>query len=364
MYRTVACPVFLASLIGLITAGGAPAQPPGLPANPVPIVPGGASPPSEGAVPGPPAAVLSAPQPLPATPPPPPGPAPYVLPFQDRNGPLLGGDPLLEGPDAPGWFAGVDIELVAPHLKNALVAPVNVSVVGTRDVHAPEADLDWTGSPSVSVGYRFAQGCGAFVATYRFLVSEGMMNVPDYDLLGAGAVRSRLNMNVLDLDYVSREWSLGPLWDLDWRAGIRVAAVYFDSRAMGQFMEDRTSNNFIGAGPHLGLEVARHLLELPGLSVFAGVDGALLLGHIDQNFEETFTVDNALAAGGATHQSMTQAVPVLRFETGLTWAPPCDNTMRFTVGYQYEHWWYLGQVGDSRAELTDQGVFFRSEFRF
>jgi hypothetical protein len=257
----------------------------------------------------------------------------------------------------------VDIALVDPHIKNSLVSTVLIPGVGFRDVHAPGTELDWTGSPSVSVGYRFAQGCGEFVATYRSLVSDGTSTISDFDPLGGANLRSRLNLNSIDLDYVSREYSLGPWWELNWRAGVRLAAVYFDARADGLLVQERTSNNFLGAGPHLGLEVARHL-ELPGLSVFANVETTFLLGHVQQNFEETFTLGNVPVAGGAVSNPGSQAVPVLRVETGLAWAPGCDAHWRFRVGYLFEAWWYLGQIGASRADLSDQGVFFRTEFNF
>jgi hypothetical protein len=380
MVRTVCGTLVVAVLAGLGVPGPAFAQAPSLPPTPVPVsppAPGSAVPAAPprtlppGAVLGPPEATGVSPQTVPGGPapgaplgPPPPGPPPYIPPFQDRNGPLLRGDPLLDRPGTPppGWFAGVDIALVAPHVKNALVAPVTVPGIGTADVHVGGAELDWTGSPSVSVGYRLAQGCGEFVATYRFLVSEGTDTIPDFDPLGAANLRSRLNLNVLDLDYVSREYSLGPWWDLNWRAGIRFAAFYYDSRALGLVMGERVSDNFIGAGPHLGFEVARHL-EIPGLSVFAGLDGAGLIGHLHQAYEVTFT-DGVNSIGGATNQSTTQFVPVLRFEVGLNWAPPGNDCYHFSVGYQFEQWWYLGQLNDARAQLTDQGVFFRTEFNF
>jgi hypothetical protein len=56
-------------------------------------------------------------------------------------------------------------------------------------------------------------------------------------------------------------------------------------------------------------------------------------------------------------------VPTLNAQFGVGWAPP-GTRLRFSAGYQYEHWWSLGNVGDSRAELSDQGVFFRADFSF
>ena len=41
---------------------------------------------------------------------------------------------------------------------------------------------------------------------------------------------------------------------------------------------------------------------------------------------------------------------------------PCWS--RYSVGYAFENWWYLAEAGDSRGELTTQGVFFRAEFAY
>jgi hypothetical protein len=296
--------------------------------------------------------------------PPPPGPPPTTL-FQDRNGPLLKGDPLLDRPGdpPPGWFAEVDVGLLGVHVKNALVAPVKVPPFGTDLVHVPGAELDWTGVPRLAVGYRLDQGCGEFLVSYRTLETDGNADIPNYDVLGDGLLHSRLNLNVLDLDYASREYSLAPCWDMKWLVGCRVAGVFYDSRVEGLFEQQRVSNNFVGAGPHLGLALGRYLGS-PGLRAYGKVESAFLLGQIRQSFEETFTVDDSLVGGGATDVRTTQAVPVLAFETGLSWEPEYYDHMRFTFGYQFEQWWYLGQTSLSRAELTDQGIFFRSEFNF
>ena len=365
--KVYAGPLILAVLAA---APSADAQSPALPPGPVPVVPnapGGAAPTtSPPGSPAPQVPVLGPPTPLwsgPQVPSagPPPGPAPYI-PFQDRNGPLLRGDPLLDGCDEPGWFGAVDIALVAPHIKNSLVGPATIA--GHTDfVHVPQASLDWTGAPRFELGYLLPEGFGEFLVAYRLLVSEGTGSVPNFDVLGSAMLRSRLNLNVVDLDYASREWSLAPLWDLKWQAGVRIADVYFDSRATGHFKEERTSNDFLGAGPHVGAEVGRHF-NLPGLSAFAGLDYGLILGRIDQNFEETFSPAGLPPVGGASHVHQTQAIDQLTFTAGLRWAAPGAEHLRFSVGYFFEQWWYLGQVDPSRAQLTDQGLFFRSEFNF
>jgi hypothetical protein len=295
---------------------------------------------------------------------PPYAPPPYP-PYQDRNGPLLRGDPLLDRPFSPppGWFAGVEADILVPHIKNRLTANVNVGGLFTDTVHLPTAELDAVAAPRIELGYRFAEGCGEVLAAYRSLVTDSTAIIPGFDALGDGGLRSRLDVNVLDLDYASREYSLAPCWNLNWFIGARLADIYFDSRAEGLFMEQRTSNHFLGAGPHAGLELWRRL-DARGVALYGRVEGAVVIGRVHQSFEETFTDNGVPFAGGATSQSTTQAVPVVSAELGLGWVPPWSNWLRLTGGYHIEHWWDLGQVANSRAELGAQGVFLRAEFSF
>ena len=211
--------------------------------------------------------------------------------------------------------------------------------------------------------------------SYRFLVSDGLeRGQSDADgLLIHGRLRSRLDMNVIDLDYAHREYALGPAWDMKWRVGVRLANVFFDSRSavhfsvpaagFSMFEDQRTSNSFFGAGPHVGLDLSRRL-GTSGLAVFTRTEGALVVGRINQAFEDVFFFDDGFALGGAHSQHGTQAVPLLNVQAGLSWTPAGYSWLRLSTGYQYEHWWYLGQVGNSRAELWDQGVFFRAEYKY
>src|SRR6201981_97961 len=89
----------------------------------------------------------------------------------------------------------------------------------TDTVHLPTASLDFTGSPKVGLGYRFAQGFGEFTVSYRSLVTARTRNIEDFDFFGDSFLKSRLNLNVIDLDYGSQEIPLSldlapSLWDL------------------------------------------------------------------------------------------------------------------------------------------------------
>jgi hypothetical protein len=192
-------------------------------------------------------------------------------------------------------------------------------------------------------------------------VSEGRAVLPNFDLGDDGFLKSRLDLHSVDFDYGSREFSLDPHWDMKWRAGVRLANVFFDSLAEGFFREERTSNHFIGAGPHVGLDLWRSL-DIEGMGLFVRVEGASVVGQVSQSFERLIG-DDTFVVGGATLVHHTQAVPVLTVQAGLSWVP-WHGRSRYAVGYEFERWWMLGEAGDSHGELTTQGVIFRAEFGF
>jgi hypothetical protein len=296
---------------------------------------------------------------------PPPTSHPPVLLFSER-------DPLLERPELPppGWFFGVETAWVVPHVKNRLVGDVLIDGVQLDTVHVPPAELDSTIAPRFEIGYRLPNGLGEFLLTYRFLVSEGTIFFTDSD--GLTGVKSRLNLNVFDFDYANRECSLAPYWDMQWKVGVRLAGIYFDSRSNLQTLPDmfaalsverQASNNFWGAGPHVGLCLTRKL-DVPGMTLFANVEGATLLGQIRQQFSERFSFAGVpnVQFGGVNAFTRSQAVPTLNFQVGLGWSPPGWSQLRYSLGYEYEHWWSVGQANGSSAEVWDQGLFLRGEF--
>jgi hypothetical protein len=300
-----------------------------------------------------------------------PGPANAPLPIELNPPPLPPGyhDPLpdhdaLLNPSAapPGWFGAVEVDVVAPHLKNGLSGTVSFGNLGTDTVQLPSIPLDWAAAPRFDLGYRFADNCGDIVMSYRFLDTEGRADILDYDPLGDGWMRTRLDLNVFDFDYGTPALPLGPRAELKGRLGVRLADVYFDAHAAGGMLEQHLSNEFIGAGPHAGLDLW-YRFPVPGLGLFARLEGALPVGHVHQRFEESFTFNDGSVIGASASQGSTRLVPTVNAQLGLGWQPP-GTRLRFSVGYEYEYWWGLGHAGGSSAELFDQGAFFRAEFRF
>ncbi len=291
-------------------------------------------------------------------------------------GPYFQPDPQLDPPQLPppGWFADVETDFAKAHVKNKLT---NASLHGGAPdvVSLPSAPLDWTVAPRFELGRNLPAGFGAIALSYRFVTTDGNGVAAGPD--GPAALRSRLDLNIADLDYISHEFSLWPNWDMTWRFGHRYADVYFDSRADEAFaaaaagsgvFERRVSDSFWGFGPHSGVDVDR-CVKGTGLSFFASGDFWIDLGRIRQSFNEVTTT---LGPGGlptteATTGSSSQAVPVLNLQAGLRWRPPDYPNWEFFLGYEYEYWWNVGRFSatpDSRGELSDQGVVLRAAFNF
>ena len=345
-------PLFGAAALATYLGGPAAAQslpPTPLPASPTPAVTAGpAAPPMT----PPPMA------PLPSS-----IDAPPMPPYRD---PLPNHDNLFDAPSAaPGLFGAVETDIVKPHLANRVIGNSYFGD-GTFDtVQLPTARLDWTAAPRFELGYRMAEGYGEFVFSYRFLNSEGKADLPNFDLYADnpdGLLKTRLSMNVFDFDYGTPEIALGSNFDLKAPVGVRLADVYFDSTAFGDVTWQRTSNQFIGAGPHAGLDVWYHFRQL-GLGSLRPRRGALPIGDVHQRFEESFVFSDGSAFTSSGSQNGTQAVPTVNAQVGLGWAPP-GTRLRFSAGYEFEQWWDVGHVGGSRAELFDQGAFLRAEFSF
>jgi hypothetical protein len=349
---------------------------PALPLAPVPVVP--SSPPANSPpelVPPPAAAQTPAPAPSPLPPPgpgpvyvPPPGPGyvplpppPLVYPYPEPRRPWLDQPPA----PLPGFVFNLDFDLVGVHIRNHLQAPVVTDSSGTAYlVQLPGASLDWTGSPRFELGYRFPQGCGEFLISYRFLGTEGRDTLAGFDLDGSDVpLHSRLNMNVVDLDYATPEFSPIAHWKAQGRIGARIATVYFDSLANGYYIDAESSNNYVGGGPHFGLDAWR-LLDVPGLAFFTRLDGAVLFGRVHQSYELDYVNPDGSVSGGATDVNHTQTVPILSFLAGLSWTPCRYHWSRYSLGYVIEQWWDVGHAGASNADLISQGLFIRAEFTF
>jgi len=292
-------------------------------------------------------------------------PASQCNPYEDNNGPLLKGDPCLDSPSwaPPGWFFGLEMDIVGARLKNHLSSQVTVGAV-TDTVHLPTAALDWTVSPRIEVGYRFAHGAGELLLAYQFLATSGTETQADFDAAGnPGNLHSRLNINAWDLDYACREYGLWPDCDMRWRAGVRLAGVFFDSLETSPLLEQRVANYYFGAGPHLGLDL-RRFVKGTGLELIGRVETAFLIGQGNQSYDEVSSTIGAAPVGGASRVTDPLVVPWLGVQAGVGWVPPGYDQITISGGYSFQAWWGMADISGSRGDITAQGVFFRAEIRY
>jgi hypothetical protein len=121
------------------------------------------------------------------------------------------------------------------------------------------------------------------------------------------------------------------------------------------------------------MELDRHLLGVGGLSFYGRLEGAFDLGRISQKFREQINHAGAAPASGFWEQNGTQMVPVLVVQGGFRYTPPRFCNWNFSLGYVYEHWWYVGQLGEdsnagaqsnTRGEFETQGIFLRGQVDF
>jgi hypothetical protein len=357
-----------AALVALWLASAASGQATPLPPAPVPLLP---APTDQPAPPG-----LGRPQPLPgaAMLPPPGPPPPHEVVYPPP--PLSPPPPPLYQPHDPGpngwapycgpspdtsFIFNAELQVLHPSLKNRLTNIVTLPDGTGVIVAPPRATLHTTVSPEFEIGYRLAESLGQFTIGYRFLASSGTAHLND----GLDStVKTRLDVNVLDFDYSTARYVWIPRWDMKWWIGVRYATNFFDNHQTNAFMDFRDSNYFNGAGPHAALEVQRHIGPLPAFALFAKVDASVLIGPLRQRFSATFPDGDGNLLVGATDQRHTQSVPTLNIRTGLSYSPPRWETLRFSAGYQFEQWWFLGDLGNSRAELSSHGGFLRAELDF
>jgi hypothetical protein len=291
--------------------------------------------------------------------------------------PYFEADPLLIPPNTPpiGWFSSIEVEAVAPHIYHSLSNMVTAGSRAPDTVDLPNRGLDWTAAPKIEIGYNLPSGFGGFALSYRTMGSSGSATVFGPD--GPAPLQSRMDLNVVDLDYVSWVYTPNELWTMTWRFGGRLAYLYYDSvlnqaldtAAAGTgILEQHATNSYYGFGPHASFELTRQL-GTPGLSLLGRIDTGSIFGRIRQGVSES-ALDVASPTGvsfGQSELSSSQTSPMASVLMGLNWKPAGWQNVEFFAGYQYEYWWNVGRLSllqTSRGELQLQGVTARLQINF
>ncbi len=327
----------------------------------------------------PPETVL--PPPRSAEPPPtgPVQPAQAPAPFPASAPPPDSADPLYQprdpGPDGwgpygppslpPLFFANVEVDILKPHLKAALSNAVFFNDGTETTVRPPTTQIGWTAAPRFEVGHYLPNSLGLFALYYRGFVDDATQNATALDGTPF-ALRTRFTLNQAGLDYGSLPYSFAPRWDVTARIGVAWADVFFDNRAQSKAQTLYASNNYNGAGPHIRGQFRRHMGLLPGLSLFGRADLFVFEGQIRQRFTEVDVNPDGSQRVGYFAQPKTQTVPVFNLQVGLSYTPQRWSNWQFTAGYQFEEWWFVGQVDllDSRGQFRTNGIFLRAFVNF
>jgi hypothetical protein len=273
-----------------------------------------------------------------------------------------------------GWFAGFDLGLVKPHLRTSLVTPEGFSGPTGNPITLPNSTLDWTVLPEWTLGYRFSDGAGDLRLKYRLLNSSGSETFPSngLDFMSPVVVRTRLNVQTIDLDYVIPEY-LSEGRDISWLffrqmsggVGLRTAVSYFDSKAAGlPAVDTHVSSNFAGVGPRMFLDLHKDLSR-PDVSFYSRLQASGVFGPIRQQFAETLLTDGGPTSAFFDTHNRNTGIGTLQAEAGLSWEPArFQRRVRVTAAFTWERWWNFGSTDASNAELTVQGLLLRAELRY
>jgi hypothetical protein len=292
-------------------------------------------------------------------------------------------DPLLDRPYAaqPGWYTNVETNVLGVHLRNQLGAPVTNTLTGTSDFIKFDGNpVNTTVSPRFEIGYRFPNGWGGIQLGYRFLTSQGSdltTTGPVDSVQGLAHQAGILNFNLADLTYVSREFSLGPYWNLRWGAGARMLSLYFNSglqflnpgSTVGSVLAQNVSNSVSGGGVWAFLDLERRM-PISGLALFGRIEATDLISQIRQGYSETVVGPNGAPLAFQARYDFSVGVPILREVVGASYTVPQWNYSRFMLGLQYETYFEIGRdnlnigIPTSRGQLDLFGLFFRAEFNF
>jgi hypothetical protein len=303
-------------------------------------------------------------------------PATPLAPPPNLEKPYFQTDPLLDPPflGRVGWFADVEAAIVKPVLESQLLGTVTFADGKTVNVGLPASKLYWTASPRFEVGYRLPSGFGGISLAYRYLVSEG--SSPALSADGPATLNSRLDYNIADLAWTSREYTPWQLCDMRLRLGLRYVSTYFDTQAFTPVAEamagdgiyfSRNTASYVGIGPLAGLDLSRRLNRW-GLALSGRLDLSSAIGRERQNFFASTTTlgPDGQPQNGRTIIASSQAMPIVMARAGLNWQPPTLPTVTFFAGYQFEYVWHAGELTiiPDTGNFWDQGVVLRAEWNY
>jgi hypothetical protein len=294
-------------------------------------------------------------------------------------------DFLLDRPEAPlpGPFFNVETQFLAIHLRNQMFNSVPLADGSLDTVRFNANPIDETVSPRFEVGWRLPDGWGELRFGYRFLVSSGsgslaaqrILTDPNGNLiltdLGSAHEGGRLNFNVADFAYWSREYSLERRWEMRWGVGARMMFLYYDSHftvddpgtGAGSLLSQGMSDSTRAYGGFAALDLS-YRTAVPGLALCGRIDAGQLFGRVKQIYNVQVVGADGGPQNAALRNDGSIGPPMLNLQFGLTYTVPDWNNSRFLIGYQRETWWQIGRLDEARGQLEVQGLVLRAEINF
>jgi hypothetical protein len=302
-----------------------------------------------------------------------PGSAPAPIPT-DKPLPAEGPDHYLEPDVLPptGWFVNVDTIVQSVHLRNRLMGTVNVDGMDVGPIIVDNASYNWTVSPHIETGYRLPHGLGEIMIGYRSLATDGSTTIGSG--LNAIQLKSRFDLNVAEVNYAANEYLLAQDLAFRWKVGVAAVSLFFDNDAIQQATDPllgpgvqqlHAANTISGGGPHVAMEASQRFPGT-GLALDIRLEGYSFWEHLQQQFDQKFTVPGTPTVENIGATRTTQGTGVAIGEAGLRWTPPGLSNVNVFLGYHFEYWSQVGRnsVNGSRADFYGQGVILEGGLTF
>jgi hypothetical protein len=287
----------------------------------------------------------------------------------------------------PGLFGAVEGEVLWPRLEGHRTVPAGFLApvpAGFADINA--GGLDSIASGRAVLGYRLTGGWGEFTLTGRGAAGDHQtvllhgdpvlaallqqrndsnvtIRLADPGSTGSSWLTTRLDLSSFDFGYGRHEAFFGPLWDLRWQVGGRFVTFFTDDRRQGPDSFLQAANHYDGSGPLLGVGLTRFLTAPNGGfcgTLYTHAEGSVLFGQSQQSFREIGPGEVSLV----DREQHGQTVPTMELEIGVSGWSSEHPERRLLLGYRFERWWSIGNVGDSRLDLNLHSLFLRFQWNF
>lgn len=270
----------------------------------------------------------------------------------------------LANPCSGTVFGGLDLLVVRPTFSEAIAfARVGAGPGGILLSESAPIDFDYEANFRTYVGYQLPSSDLTTTFTYTHIGADtnangvaggstlvdpfGNFTVAPGDTI---STRTEVSVNAFDWDVVAPVFSRSQFYTLTYNAGVRFADVdqsYVSQvNSLAGLSQGSYQVDFFGVGPRVGFKGYRHLRE-GMISLFAGVNGSLLVGTYDVQFTNLPAFGNI---PGSQIERQRRTIPVLDTEIGVSVRP--TQNIQLSAGYLVQAWWDLGASGGSFSNFV------------